>query len=778
MIFPLGKMILSKTEKYWDLIKKLITVVGIILSVYTLNAQVIRGTVTGKDDGRPIPGVLISIDDGALGLQSDSEGGFVIEGLEQGRYILRFQHIQFQSELREVQLVIAKESVLNVQLALRTFALPEITLSESRFTQVNSLNQITAEEVQRYPGTFFDPARFASTFPGVQIVNDQANQLVINGMSPDLMQWHLEGLEIVNPNHLANAGTLSDSPTATGGGVNMLSNQVLANSSLLAGAAGGYGNATSGIMDMYFKEGNTTRAEHTVQIGLLGIEGATEGPFKEGGRSSYVINGRYSTIGLLSQVGVDFGDEEIQFYDVSLNTQFYLGEKGAKLKVFGVIGGNSNKFEAKEVSEWEEDKDRYSIDFTANTEIIGATFSQPVSRQGLLTFRAAYSSTRHDRLQRIPDTLNLFSVESGGQNKLSTLIQYNGQLNHKISFTSKVSVVSDELKFEQSNASDISYVGNGNNLLVRPYVGIKSAFSKRLSLNAGIGMSYYDNSATFNFEPDVELNWQIEESQNLTFQYRLSSQSLDKVTYTHRFVPTKNLTLKPLRAHHFKLKYQLALGSGIVEASLNYSSMFNMPVGRVPGDYSPLNLRFYPNDITLADKGTGNSFSFNVGYRRNFTGSYFLSGNASYISSKYKGSDDVVRSTNFDVGYAIYLSGGKEWVKVKDYGQRTWGANGGIVGHGGLYTAEIHESASIAHQRTEYARGTFGNVRLSDYYRIDARLYFRKDKAKHSSTISLDIQNMIGIENEWFSYYDQLFQEQRPTTQLGIIPVLSWRMDF
>ena len=759
------------------MIRRNIFTLIIILCTYALHGQIIRGTITDKDNGRPVPDVLISIGNGTLSLQSDQEGRFIIDGLSPGRYILRFQHIQFQPILREVLLMTAKESVVNVQLETRTVALAEVTVSESRFTQVNSLNQITVEEVQRYPGTYFDPARFASTFPGVQIVNDQANQLVINGMSPDLMQWHLEGLEIVNPNHLANAGTLSDRPTATGGGVNMLSNQVLSNSSLLTGATGGYGNATSGIMDMYFRDGNTNKREHTIQVGLLGIEGATEGPFKKDGRSSYVVNARYSTIGLLSLMGVDLGDEQIHFGDISANTQFHIGQKGAKLKVFGFFGSNSNKFEAKDQAEWEEDKDRYNIDYTSKTGVIGATYTQPLSANGLFTLKSVLSKTQYDRLQKEPDAMDAFSKEEGAMNKWASEIQYSTILGARSRISGSVLFAQDYVDLER-RGQDGSYFAYEISTLFRPKLDFKTSISNTISVKLGVGLARYDYLTKWNFEPEAEFIWQVKENQNITLRYKLSSQTMSALETIDSTEENRNSTLKPIRSHNIQLTYQLAVAGGIVELGAHYAALFDVPVDVVSNDYSALNIATHPNEKVLDNDGTGSALALSLGYRRNFTKSYFISGNASIISGKYKGSDGISRSTSFDMGYAIYTSGGKEWQKNKDYGMRTWGLNGGFILHGGLREGVIDPQASATAFRTEYVPGTMGDVQLGDYYRLDVRVYFRKDKAKHSSTISLDIQNLTGNENDWFSYYDQLFQEVRTNTQLGIIPILSWRLDF
>jgi hypothetical protein len=186
--------------------------------------------------------------------------------------------------------------------------LQEATVSGSRPPAFNSIQAITPEQTLRYAATYLDPARVATSFAGVAAANDQANGLVVRGNSPNSMQWRLEGVEIVNPNHLSNAGTFSDRPTSTGGGVNILSTQLMGTSYFMSGPfPAQYGNATSAILDMTLRKGNNEKHEFTAQAGLIGLDIAAEGPLSKSNRGSYLVNYRYSFTGLLGAMGVNFG---------------------------------------------------------------------------------------------------------------------------------------------------------------------------------------------------------------------------------------------------------------------------------------------------------------------------------------------------------------------------------------------------------------------------------------------------------------------------------------
>ncbi|MEM9261859.1 MAG: hypothetical protein AAGA62_19610, partial [Bacteroidota bacterium] len=191
------------------------------------------------------------------------------------------------------------------------------------YTPVSPLAQrFTIEEVYRLPGTFYDPARLVALLPGVVQTNDQANHLSVRGNTPNANLWRLNGLAIVNPNHTANAGTFYDFPTLSGGGVNAISAQMLDNSGFLAGGLPvEYGFATGGTFDLRLRPGSKAKPRHQAQAGFIGFDLSTEGPIGKGSKTSYLVNARYSFTGLLADMGVDFGGEEIRFAD--LNVHFH-----------------------------------------------------------------------------------------------------------------------------------------------------------------------------------------------------------------------------------------------------------------------------------------------------------------------------------------------------------------------------------------------------------------------------------------------------------------------
>ena len=72
---------------------------------------------------------------------------------------------------------------------------------------------------QELAATFDDPSRVMYRQAGISLDNDQNNSIVYRGLPSEYVRWSVDGAEIVNPNHLSNAGRLSDQSSPAAGGV-------------------------------------------------------------------------------------------------------------------------------------------------------------------------------------------------------------------------------------------------------------------------------------------------------------------------------------------------------------------------------------------------------------------------------------------------------------------------------------------------------------------------------------------------------------------------------
>ena len=85
----------------------------------------------------------------------------------------------------------------------------------------------------------------------------------------------------------------------------MLSANVLAKTDFFTSAfPAEYGNGIAGVFDLRFRKGNNQKRETTIDAGVLGLGFSTEGYFSKKSDASYLVNYRYSTVGLLENFGV------------------------------------------------------------------------------------------------------------------------------------------------------------------------------------------------------------------------------------------------------------------------------------------------------------------------------------------------------------------------------------------------------------------------------------------------------------------------------------------
>ena len=134
---------------------------------------------------------------------------------------------------------------------------------------------------------------------------------LLGEMLQSFLQWKIEGVEIPNPNHFADLASFG------GGGLTALSSNLLANSDFFTGAfPAEYNNALSGVFDIRMRNGNNSDFEHSFEVGAIGIDFASEGPLGKKDKASYLVNYRYSTLGLISSL-LPEGAQGTNYQDLS-----------------------------------------------------------------------------------------------------------------------------------------------------------------------------------------------------------------------------------------------------------------------------------------------------------------------------------------------------------------------------------------------------------------------------------------------------------------------------
>jgi hypothetical protein len=745
----------------------------------------LRGVVSEEITGFPVGGASVTASGKEIFRTVTSEDGRFILSIPVGRYKLSVSYTGYATSSVELVAIAGKPVDIQVKLTASDVLLNAIEVQGTSINEVAGLHSLTIEKSLRVPANFFDPVRVVTSYPGVITTNDQNNSIIIRGNSPNGLLWRLNGLDIVNPNHLANAGTFTDRPAANGGGVNILSAQILGQTDFYTGfIPSSYGNALSGVIDMSLRPGNKQESNYTAQASVIGIDLAAEGPLKKD-RSSYLANYRYSTVGLLSAFGVDFGDEAISFQDFSFNANTELAK--GELTVFGFWGASKNIFDAKTADEREEQKDLYDIDFEASTYAAGFNFSKN-DKQGLLTLGAVYSASSQLRNQNVIDAPADFAGVMRDHydteiRLLSTRIDYNLKLHPRTTFSAGLmtNVLMNDVDMQADTrcqgcpfVSSASLKAKSDGVLLQPHVSMTTSLSSKIDFSPGVRLLWYSLNDLASVEPRVSFTFNATNKTSWGLTYSLVSQLQQPEVY----FSAGNDDLGFTKSHHVDLLLTHSLKDDLkITSSLFYQHLFDVPVETVAGStFSTVNLQQNGAPPNLINDGSANNYGIDATIEKFFfNNTYFLIGGGVYRST-FKTFENQEFNSQFDGGFTVNSVYGKEWAYPSK--NRTIGLNTRVLYLGGLRESAINLEASEETGETVFDTSDPFSERLANYFRVDLRFSLRRDKPGYTRTLALDIQNLFNNENDAYHYYDAFLHEVKLKKQLGLIPVIVYRIDF
>ncbi|WP_020567713.1 TonB-dependent receptor [Neolewinella persica] len=655
------------------------------------------------------------------------------------------------------------------------------------YTPVSPLAQsFTIEEVYRLPGTFYDPARLVALLPGVVQTNDQANHLSVRGNTPNANLWRINGLAIVNPNHTANAGTFYDFPTLNGGGVNAISAQMLDNSGFLAGGLPvEYGFATGGTFDLRLRPGSKTKRKYQAQAGFIGFDLMAEGPIGASGQTSYLVNGRYSFTGLLADMGVDFGGEEIRFAD--FNGHLHHQWEGGELSLFGIYGNSSNNFAAPDPAEEDltEQKELFNIDFTSQLSIVGLSASQQVGA-GTVTAGFSYSETAPERDQS-------FREEDNGTADLLAKYRFvnaNLQYRQAISDKSEIRVGAEWLEQSAQNNFSFNQFGfNGgteffnfftSSSAISPYVGLKTIIG-RTTLDGGLRYERYSGTIEGSvIAPRLNASFGVGKSQiNLTGEVLSRAPLLTAGNCDGCFG-----SRKPIATYQLSAAYGTKLGTINTRATVFYQYSPDDLAANVNGYLVSASSVLEPDpNLNFSTEAQSQRYGLELEASGGLkTKGWYYRGSITLLNAETFQTNGGYQKDRYAVDFITKLTLGREWPGMdRKERQRSYGLNLALVAHGGERYGTVNNGGrpspiNIRRYFTGQSLSAGFVNDLGTYFRPDLRLYKTKTRAKTTTTLALDLQNVAGIENVGNVYYDAFLERPNERLQLGLIPVLSYRI--
>jgi len=160
-----------------------------------------------------------------------------------------------------------------------------------------------------------------------------------------------------------------------------------------------------------------------------------------------------------------------------------------------------------------------------------------------------------------------------------------------------------------------------------------------------------------------------------------------------------------------------------------------------------------------------------------FSHSYYFLFTTSLYESKFTPIDRIERKLRFNNNYIFNLVGGKE-ITLGKKKNSSLNINLRASYAGGQWYTPIDTEASREEGYTVRSYEKAFTERRPDYMRADVKIGFRRNKKKTTRIWEVDIQNVSSSRNVTGDYWDTKSEKIITYYQLGILPVINYRIEF
>ena len=765
--------------------------------------QTVRGRVVDLDTQASLIGVNVIVvgSQPLLGASTNENGRFEIAGVPVGRRTLQVSYIGYEPlTLSDVLITAGKELVFEIELEESVIETEEVVVvaEERAGIAVNEMASVSArsfsvEQTERYAASFSDPARMAQTFAGVSGGGDDLlNDIVVRGNSPRGILWRLEGIEIPNPNHFGEEGS-------SGGGISMLSSSTMGRSDFFTGAfPAEYGNAASGVFDLFLRNGNLSKKEYILQVGVLGVEASVEGPFSASYDGSYLVNYRYSTLGILNNFGV-LPEESIQYQDLSFKFTFPTKSAG-HFTVFGLGGDASDVYQKaiRDSSAWRGPDDGLDSRFLPKMGVIGVSHLWLLGPKTYLkTIAAAAGERRLDRELRLVPENDYEGQPLFDQDTRNWAYRASVQLNHKFSAkqTLHLGMTASHLAYdlltrERPTLRDewVVFLDQaGSTRMLEGHVQLKFRPSSWWTLTPGLHYTYFGLNGNRIVEPRLGMNWEIGPRQSISVGVGLHSRAEPIGVYQVERARVDGSMYRPhaeldlMKAWHYVVGYDRYFTDKLrFKIEAYFQDAFDVAVSADAGNpgFSSINAEsVWPivfTDEVLVNAGSARNYGLEMTLEKYLSKGYYFLLTGSIYDALYTPLDGKEYPSRYAGNYVTNLVAGNEFELKR---KSLLGFNARFILAGGNRYTPLDLVRSRAEDRLVFdAARTFAG-QIDAYYRLDLGVSYTINRAALTHAIRLDVQNVTGRENVQGYVYGQNFIRV-PFYHTGTVPVFSYRVSF
>lgn len=259
----------------------------------------ILGIVRDAKTQEPLIGATVQLEGTGIGTITDLDGRYSISNIPPKTYNVKAALLSYKALVKyDVVITTGNTQNINFELEEAESSLGEVEVVASPFKQFgetpNSIQTLSRQEIQTYPGGNNDIAKVVQSLPGVSGSVGFRNDVIIRGGAPNENVYYLDGMEIPNINHFATQGS-------AGGPVGILNVSFIEDVTLTTSSFHSrYDNPLSGVLQFKQRTGNPDRLQGNFRVGASELAITGEGPLgKANSKTTFIGSLRRSYLQFL-----------------------------------------------------------------------------------------------------------------------------------------------------------------------------------------------------------------------------------------------------------------------------------------------------------------------------------------------------------------------------------------------------------------------------------------------------------------------------------------------
>jgi len=485
----------------------------------TSGKNIINGFVREDASGETLNYANVFLDGTTLGDMSNENGYFIIDGISDGEYTVKAMMVGF--EIEQIKITLSGDQTVTLNFSLKESLMEsetiEVTADKERFeNQIEpSKIQISRMEIESAPAFVeADLFRTIQTLPGVVTHSDFNSALYIRGGNPSENMILLDDVRIYNPYHL-------------GGVFSTFNTDAIKNVDIsLGGFPARWGNASSSVISITNKDGNSKEFEGSGSVSLLSSKIELEGPIPNG---SFLVSGRRTYFDFLYNTFVSSeSNEEVPYYFYDFHGKLnYHFSPNNKLTLSGFYGDDVMSTET-DREEWDERTQTIRVVGTEKTDIRFGNFSTTLKWQYIFNpklfaeFVAARSRFRvkmegdygDDESTNAKDVIEDFTLRGD-------ITDFHSD-DHEVVFGCDYQNLEFNIAMDINDTRLINYSRKAN--CYSAYLQDDWKISSRLNIQSGLRMTHYDLGDNYRFDPRISARYRLLHNLNLKASFGLYHQ--------------------------------------------------------------------------------------------------------------------------------------------------------------------------------------------------------------------------------------------------------------